>query len=270
MYLVANNSPARSSIAELVGAGDVAACWLIDEERSGATLGKIGLIEIGSGGSARLTPDAGREHMLFVLHGRCHVRCNSVDADVHKESVIFLPGGEAIEVQPHHDTSRLLLIQGGRAAAGVERRSRPWTKWRMFLFIGPSSDSYTLPPDGWSAQARRSRVRLSSARAHSFPALRICCTGTIMAMSFSMFLTAAARIWSTAAKWPCKPATWCSRRAVNGTASATLTTARCARSSAISESLRSTRPVMRCTQNQGWNNRFRCSLLFATSGSCSA
>ena len=119
MYLVASNSPARSSIAELVGAGDVAARWLIDEECSGATLGKIGLIEIGSGGTARLTPDAGREHMVFVLHGRCHVRCDSVDADVHKETVIFLPGGEALEVRPRHDASRLLLIQGGHAAPGA-------------------------------------------------------------------------------------------------------------------------------------------------------
>ena len=110
MYLVANDSPARSSIAELVGAGDVVARWLIDEECGGATLGKIGLIEIGSGGTARLTPDAGREHMVFVLHGRCHVRCDSVDADVHKETVIFLPGGEALEVQQRHDASRLLLI----------------------------------------------------------------------------------------------------------------------------------------------------------------
>jgi mannose-6-phosphate isomerase-like protein (cupin superfamily) len=119
MYLVANNSPARSSVAELVGAGDVAAHWLIDEECSGATLGKIGLIEIGSRGSARLTPHAGCEHMLFVLHGRGHVRCNSVDADVHEESVIFLPGGETLELQPRHAAARLLLIQGGRAAASA-------------------------------------------------------------------------------------------------------------------------------------------------------
>jgi quercetin dioxygenase-like cupin family protein len=119
MYLAANNSPARSSVAEVIGGGDVAAYWLIDEECSGAALGKIGLIEIGSGGSARLTPDAGREHMLFVLNGRGHARCESVGADLREESVIFLPGSEMLELKARHDTLRVLLIQGGGEAASA-------------------------------------------------------------------------------------------------------------------------------------------------------
>lgn len=116
MYLVANNSSAHARVAEFAGNGDAAARWLIDEQSGGSGFGRIGLIEIGPAGSARLTPEAGREQMLFVLHGGGHVRCDAVAADVRQESVIFLPARQTLEVEPRHGRLRLLLVQGGPAA----------------------------------------------------------------------------------------------------------------------------------------------------------
>ena len=52
MYLASRSDPAKSSFAEAIGGGDLAARWLIDDERGGALRGKVGLIEIGSGGTA--------------------------------------------------------------------------------------------------------------------------------------------------------------------------------------------------------------------------
>jgi quercetin dioxygenase-like cupin family protein len=40
-----------------------------------------------------------------------------VDAEVHEESVIFLPGGETLEIAARREALRLALIQGGRATA---------------------------------------------------------------------------------------------------------------------------------------------------------
>jgi quercetin dioxygenase-like cupin family protein len=117
MYLAVNNDPARSRVAEFIGAGDAAAHWLIDQDRGASARGKIGRIEIGPGGSGRLTPDAARERMLFVLSGDGHVRGDGVDAEVHEESVIFLPGGETLEIAARREALRLALIQGGRATA---------------------------------------------------------------------------------------------------------------------------------------------------------
>jgi quercetin dioxygenase-like cupin family protein len=117
MYLAVNNDPARSRVAEFMGAGDAAADWLIDHDRGASALGKIGRIEIGPGGSARLTPGAARERMLFVLSGDGHVRGDGADAEVHEESVIFVPGSETLEIAARRQALRLVLIQGGRATA---------------------------------------------------------------------------------------------------------------------------------------------------------
>jgi quercetin dioxygenase-like cupin family protein len=117
MYLVASNSSAHARVAEFVGNGDATARWLIDQESGGSRFGRIGVIEMGPRGSARLTPQAGHEQMLFALHGGGRVRCDAVDADVREESVIFLPGKQTLELEPRRDALRLLLIQGGRAAA---------------------------------------------------------------------------------------------------------------------------------------------------------
>jgi mannose-6-phosphate isomerase-like protein (cupin superfamily) len=117
MYLVANNSPAHARVAEFVGTGDAAARWLIDEAAGVGDSGRIGLIEIGPAGSARLTPEAGREQMLFVLRGGAQVRSDGVDADVRGESVMFLPGRQTLALEAGHSGLRLLLVQGGGAAA---------------------------------------------------------------------------------------------------------------------------------------------------------
>jgi putative monooxygenase len=118
MYLVANNSPSHAHVAEFVGTGDAAARWLIDEGAGGGDSGRIGLVEIGAAGAARLTPEAGREQMLFVLRGDGQVRCDGVDADVREESVIFLPGKQTLALEARHGGLRLLLVQGGHAATG--------------------------------------------------------------------------------------------------------------------------------------------------------
>ena len=45
---------------------DVSAHWLIDDERSGAVLSEVGLIEVGAGGAVSFTPQANKEEMVFI------------------------------------------------------------------------------------------------------------------------------------------------------------------------------------------------------------
>ena len=108
VYLVAKDSPARSSFA--IGGNGVSAHWLIDADHGGASDGKVGLIEIGRRGSAHLPADARREEMVFVLHGSATVREGSLVAELGEGSVIFLPANKTVELRPGDDALRLLLI----------------------------------------------------------------------------------------------------------------------------------------------------------------
>ncbi len=116
MYLASKSDPVQSSFAEAIGGGDVAAGWLIDDEHGGASRGKVGLIEIGSGRKATLVSEKKYECLLFVLAGHGAVRADNVSADLHNGSVIFLPTGSAAEVQARDDGLQLLLIQGSNTA----------------------------------------------------------------------------------------------------------------------------------------------------------
>ena len=90
MYLASRSDPVKSSFAEAIGGGDVAARWLIDDEHGGASRGKVGLIEIGSGGTA--TFDL-REKITNACclssTGHGAVRADDVSADLRNGSVIF-------------------------------------------------------------------------------------------------------------------------------------------------------------------------------------
>jgi mannose-6-phosphate isomerase-like protein (cupin superfamily) len=113
MYLATTERSARSSFAECISSGDVEAHWLIDRERGGAGHGKIGLIEIGAGGTASLMPEANDEDMLFVLCGHGAVRLEGGTADIRDEQVIFIPAGNSLELRAGDDGLRLLLVHGG-------------------------------------------------------------------------------------------------------------------------------------------------------------
>jgi len=116
MYLASRGDPAQSSFAAAIGGGDVAARWLIDDKRGGALRGKVGLIEIGSGGTATLASEPNYERLLFVLDGHGSVRAGNVSATLRHGSMIFVPGGSAAEVRARDDGLQLLLIQGSIAA----------------------------------------------------------------------------------------------------------------------------------------------------------
>lgn len=114
MYLASKERSARSSFADRIGNGDVAAHWLIDDDRGGASRGKVGLIEIGAGGSASLGPEASDEEMVFVLDGHGVARVDGRGTDVREGSVIFVPAGQSVQLQARDETVRVLLIYGGR------------------------------------------------------------------------------------------------------------------------------------------------------------
>ena len=92
MYLATKERSARSSFAERISSGDVAAHWLIDGERGGAGHGKIGVIEIKPGGTASLLPEANNEDMVYVLRGRGVARIEG-SADRHPRRTSHLHTG---------------------------------------------------------------------------------------------------------------------------------------------------------------------------------
>jgi len=116
VYLASRSDSAKSSFAEAIGGGDIAARWLIDGERGGAVRGKVGLIEVGSASTAKLASEPNYERLLFVLDGHGSVRADNVSANLRHGSVIFVPGGSFAEVRARDDGLQLLLIQGSVAA----------------------------------------------------------------------------------------------------------------------------------------------------------
>ncbi len=113
MYLATQERSTRSSFAERISSGDVAAHWLIDGERGGAGHGKIGVIEIKPGGTASLLPEANNEDMVYVLRGRGVARIEGSATDIRDEQVIFIPAGNSLELQAGDEALQLLLVHGG-------------------------------------------------------------------------------------------------------------------------------------------------------------
>ena len=123
MYLA--SSDRRADFADRIGGSAVKAHWLIDSERGGATLGKVGVIEIGPGGSASVAPEPGNEEMLFVLDGHGTVRTGEGPAGIRTGSVIFLPPETSVGLQAGNEILRLLLIHGGPGDVAQAGKTSP-------------------------------------------------------------------------------------------------------------------------------------------------
>jgi len=120
VYLAVADDAARSSFT--IGGDNVSAHWLIDGDHGGVRNGKVGLIEIASGGSAKLPSDARREEMVFVLRGRGVARAEPLSTEIREGSVVFLSGSVMLDVHAHDDGLRLLLIQGDVAGGGAKTK----------------------------------------------------------------------------------------------------------------------------------------------------
>jgi hypothetical protein len=216
MYLVASNSSALARVAEFVGNGDAAARWLIDQESGGSRFGRIGVIEIGPRGSARLTPQAGHEQMLFALHGGGRVRCDAVDADVREESVIFLPGKQTLELEPRRDALRLLLIQGGRAAATGRMQITSLDEVENVPFHKPELGFIHVAARWLVGGNAAKSAALVVGQSTFIPGAAHLLHRHDHGDEFSTSSTAKVRISSKAASSPCSPVTWCSRREWHG------------------------------------------------------
>ena len=165
MYLASRSDPAKSSFAEAIGGGDIAARWLIDDERGGALRGKVGLIEIGSGGTATFASEPNHERLLFVLDGHGSVRADNVSANLRHGSVIFVPGGSAAEVRARDDGLQLLLIQGSIA---VERAAGPPNAEMLVTHLEKVENvPFHRPELGFLHVAARWLVDANSAKARS-------------------------------------------------------------------------------------------------------
>jgi quercetin dioxygenase-like cupin family protein len=165
MYLASRKDPAKSSFSEAIGGGDIAARWLIDDERGGAQRGKVGLIEIGSGSAATLASEPNYERLLFVLDGHGSVRADNVSTDLRNGSVVFVPSGSAAEVQARDDGLQLLLIQGSIAAERVAGPSN--TELLITHLEKVENVPFHRPELGFLRVAARWLVDAKSAKARS-------------------------------------------------------------------------------------------------------
>jgi quercetin dioxygenase-like cupin family protein len=112
MYLASKeSSTAPMNAAEVAGSGNVDARWLINRECGGSDCGRIAAIDVGASGAVTLKPGKDNEETVFVLAGHGAARAEGIAADVRAETVLFVPGGGALELRAHGDGLRLLLIQ---------------------------------------------------------------------------------------------------------------------------------------------------------------